>query len=141
STAFYNRFRVLISTLDDFLDANIQDRTEGVPPFYQHHPDQDPISRLLFSKVSAVDPAADKHKFRVLIPSVEGSPRCPVAYITYAWATVMAHRELKLEGDLPEEVPHGFEELRREVLSFGKGEDEEDGKMGVYMVTTYEIRG
>lgn len=68
--------------------------------------------------------------------------------MTYAWASVYAHRELDLEADLPAEVPAGFEALRQELLSSGDGlgVDERDkiadeGKMGVYMVYTFELRG
>ncbi|KAK4202882.1 hypothetical protein QBC40DRAFT_319559 [Triangularia verruculosa] len=125
STSILRGCRVSISILVDFLDANIHHRTYGTPSFYQDHPDKDPISKLLFLRVSA-----DKNTFRVLIPSVEG------------WeVTVTAHRELKLADDLPEEVPPGFGELRRDILSFGTGDDEEDGKMAVYMATTNQSRG
>ena len=61
--------------------------------------------------------------------------------MTYAWATVVAHREVDMERDLPAEVPKGFEELRAEILGFGKGVVEQDrvvddGKMGMYLVVT-----
>ncbi|KAK4176338.1 hypothetical protein QBC36DRAFT_387515 [Triangularia setosa] len=93
STSILRGFRVSVPTLDNFPEANSQDQTEGIPPFYKDHRDQDPISKLLFSKVLAVDPAADKNRFRVLITSVEGS------------------------------------------------DEEDNDRMGVYMVTTHEIRG
>ncbi|KAK4223076.1 hypothetical protein QBC38DRAFT_373843, partial [Podospora fimiseda] len=121
-------------------------------------PNDDPISRLLYTKVSAIDPAADNMRFRVLVPSVEGDTISPVVYVAYAWACVKKVRELNLEEDLPAEIPKGFEELRKEILGFvdrleevEEGEypvqamvripDEEEGKLGVYLVVTYEIRG
>jgi hypothetical protein len=51
-----------------------------------------------------------------------------------------------METDLPAGVPKGFEELKREVLGFGQGVVEQervvdDGKLGVYLVVAYYIRG
>ncbi|KAK3897074.1 hypothetical protein C8A05DRAFT_39376 [Staphylotrichum tortipilum] len=146
STTILRGFKVSVATLDAFLAANDVDETYSTPPFYKQHPDGDAISRLLFSKVAQHDPAADKNRFRVLIPEVEGMAHAKTAYVAYAWAPVRAHRELKLDEDLPAEVPKGFEELRKEVLGYGEGIKDEDrvadeGKMGVYMVVTYDIRG
>ncbi|VBB80891.1 Putative protein of unknown function [Podospora comata] len=149
STTIIRGFRLSVATLDAFLSANNVDETYGTPPFYEHHlEDKDPISKLLFFKISHFDPNADKNKFRVLIPSIEGMGRAKTAYVAYAWAAVRAHREVKMDEDLPEEIPKGFEELRQEILSYsGKGdveeEDEvqEEGKMGIYLVVTYDIRG
>ncbi|KAH6615912.1 hypothetical protein B0J18DRAFT_438475 [Chaetomium sp. MPI-SDFR-AT-0129] len=146
STTLIRGFKVSVATLDAFLRANNVYETYGTPPFYKRHPDEDPISKLLFTKISQHDPDADKNKFRVLIPLVEGAGRCTTAYVAYAWAGVLAHREIKLDEDLPAEVPKGFEELRQEILGFGKdvadGEKiADEGKLGLYMVVTYEIRG
>lgn len=54
-----------------------------------------------------------------------------------------AHREVKLEDELPVTPPEGFEELRREILTYGNGGEDggEEGKMGLYVVYTYGIRG
>jgi hypothetical protein len=128
-----------------FLAAHSVDETYGAPPFYSDHPDND-VSKLLFSKVSQLNSNADKSRFRVMITSVQGAGRFKTAYVTYAWATVVAHREVDMERDLPAEVPKGFEELRAEILGFGKGvvgQDRvvDDGRMGVYLVVTYDIRG
>ncbi|KAK4141349.1 uncharacterized protein C8A04DRAFT_39184 [Dichotomopilus funicola] len=142
STTVIRGFKVSVVTFDAFLNANNVYETWGGPPFYQDHPDQDPISRLLFAKISQYDSNADKNKFRVLIPSIR----------------VRAHRELKMDEDLPDEVPKGFEELRQEILAYGKDVDDEgkianeeelgiysniadEGKLGIYMVVTYDIRG
>jgi hypothetical protein len=93
-----------------------------------------------------VDAAADKNRFRVMMPAREGHGRSEVAYVTHSWVSVYAHRELDMDEDLPAEVPAGFEELRQEVLSFcGAVPDEhklrEEGRMGLYVVYTYDIRG
>ncbi|CAP62072.1 uncharacterized protein PODANS_5_490 [Podospora anserina S mat+] len=149
STTIIRGFKLSVATLDAFLSANNVDETYGTPPFYEHHlEDKDPISKLLFSKISHFDPNADKNKFRVLIPSIEGIGRAKTAYVAYAWAAVRVHREVKMDEDLPEEIPKGFEELRQEILSYsGKGdvkeEDkvQEEGKIGIYLVVTYNIRG
>jgi hypothetical protein len=146
STTIIRGLKVSVATLDTFLAANDVDETYGTPPFYKRHPDEDPISRLLFSKISPHDPDADKNRFRVLIPLVEGMGHAKTAYVAYTWAAVQVHRELKMDEDLPAEVPKGFEELRQEILGYGKDTNDEDriadeGKMGVYMVATYDIRG
>lgn len=62
-------------------------------------------------------------------------------------APVQLHRELKLDGDLPAEVPKGFEVLQGKILGYRKEDAKEEdsiageGKMGVYIVVTYDIRG
>jgi hypothetical protein len=133
--------------LDAFLVANNVDETFGTPPFYKDHPDHDPISELLLAKIARFDEKADKTNFRVIMPSVEGDDIATTAYVTYAWVSVEVHREVKLEHNhLPAEPPKGFEELRSEILAFGdKVAAEErivdDGKMGVYLVFTYDLRG
>ncbi|KAK3305241.1 uncharacterized protein B0T15DRAFT_191797 [Chaetomium strumarium] len=154
STTIIRGFKVSVLTLDAFLAAHGVDQTYGAPPFYSHHPDDDPISKLLISKISQHDPNADKSRFRVLIPLYESMPNFKTAYVAYAWVPVKAHREIKLDEYLPAEIPRGFEELRQEILSYeGLGKDEfgnpakegeriaEEGKMGVYAIITYNIRG
>ncbi|ROV91881.1 hypothetical protein VMCG_09157 [Cytospora schulzeri] len=93
---------------------------------------------------------ADKKCFRVMIPSREGHDRSTVAYVTWSWATLYVHREIVLDYDLPGEIPAGFEELRREMLSYGEGiregeggrlPAEDEGKIGLYIVYTHDIRG
>ncbi len=146
STTIIRGFKVSVAALDAFLAANNVDETYGTPPFYEEHPDEDPISKLLFSKISQHDPDADKNKFRVLIPSIAGMGRARTAHIAYVWAAVRAHREVKMDEDLPAEIPKGFEELRQEILGHGKEVQDRDriadeGKLGVYLVVTNEIRG
>ncbi|KAK3986152.1 hypothetical protein QBC44DRAFT_344832 [Cladorrhinum sp. PSN332] len=110
STTILRRFKVSVAVLDDLLAVNRVHKAYGTPPFYQHHPEQDPIS------------------------------------VTYAWVTAHTHRELRLDGDRPIEVPTGFEELRNEILSFGDGIDNSDkianeGRMGLFVIYTHDIRG
>ncbi|KAK3899074.1 hypothetical protein C8A05DRAFT_18440 [Staphylotrichum tortipilum] len=146
STTLIRAFKVSVASFDAFLAANNIHETYGTPPFYGHHPEKDPISKLLFAKISQYDPDADKNKFRVLIPAIQGAGRFQTTYVAYAWAAVRAHREIKMDKDLPAEVPGGFEELRQEILGYGKDIDDGDkipdeGKLGIYMVVTHDIRG
>jgi len=146
STTLIRGFKVSVATFDAFLGANNVDETYGTPPFYKRHPDKDPISKLLFAKISQYDSDADKNKFRVLIPAIEGVGPSKTAYVACAWAAVRAHREINMDKDLPAGVPKGFEELRQEILGYGKdiGDGDkiaDEGKLGIYMVVTYEIRG
>jgi len=139
STTILRGFKVSVAVLDAFLAANGVDETNGTPPFYKHHPDEDPISVLLYTKITKAGGTADKNKFRVMIPSREGYNPSNVAYVTYSWATVYAHCELRLVQDLPVEVPTGFKELRMEILSFGDGIADSDkvadeGRMGLFAV-------
>lgn len=150
STSILRGFKVSVAVLDAFLAANGVDETFGYPPFYSEHPDKDPISVLLSSKIAAAAGAeaagVDKSRFRVLIPQCEGLNHSTVAYVTQAWATVYAHRELDIDRDLPSEAPAEFEGLKREILSFTERVDasdriQDEGRSGVFMVYTYDIRG
>lgn len=149
STTLLRGFKVSVAVLDAFLVANGIDETFGTPPFYQDHPDKDPISRLLVNKIAAaigLAAAVDKFRFRVLIPSAEGHNPSTVAYITHAWVTVYAHREVDMERELPAELPAGLEKLREEVLGFAEQVHAADripdeGKLGIYLVHTYDARG
>lgn len=161
STTLLRGFKVSVAVLDAFLAANGQDETYGTPPFSHHHPDQCPISRLLTAKITTFASGAttnvvvvDKTLFRVLIPSSEGHNPSRFAYVTYAWVSVYAQREIDLDLLLPREPasekrPAGFDELREEILGFADkvddtlrpGEEGEEGKFGVYMVYTNGIRG
>lgn len=146
STTLIRGFKVSVATFDAFLAANHVYETYGTPPFYGHHPDKDPISKLLFAKISQYDSDADKDKFRVLIPAIEGVGRSKTAYVAYTWAAVRAHREIKMDEDLSARVPKGFEELRQEILGYEKDVGDGDkiadeGKLGIHMVVTYDIRG
>lgn len=60
STTIIRGFKVSVAALDAFLAANSVDETYGGPPFYGKHPDEDPISKLPFSKVSQHDPDEGK---------------------------------------------------------------------------------
>jgi hypothetical protein len=83
-----------------------------------------------------------------MIPSREGHNSSAIAYVTYTWVTIYAQREIQLTEDLPEGVPKGFDELRTEILSYHDSvpivpqeQIKDDGKMGLYVVYTYDIRG
>ncbi|KAH7328098.1 hypothetical protein B0I35DRAFT_472845 [Stachybotrys elegans] len=146
STTILRGFKVSVATLDAFLVANSLDETMGTPPFHKRHPDEDPISRLLYSKIKTIDSTANKDKFRVLIPSKEGFNKSNTAYVTYAWVAVYTHRELNFDNDLSTEVPTGFEELRMHILSFGDGFDDRDkipdeGRMGLFVIHACDYRG
>jgi len=84
STTLIRGFKVSVATFDALLRANNVYETHGTPPFYKEHPDKDPISKLLFAKISQYDPDADKNKFRVLIPHIRGFTGSQTAYIAYA---------------------------------------------------------
>lgn len=147
-------FKVSVATLDAFLAANGVDETYGDPPFYKDHPHND-VSKLLYRKIAhaAASAGADADRFRLIIPAREGHNSSTVAYITFAWVTVYAHREIVLQDDLPTDPPRGFVQLREEILSFGNKVEEgatatddgsklpDEGNMGLYMVYTYDIRG
>lgn len=148
STTILRGFRVSVIVLDSFLRANRVDETYGTPPFFTRHPDNDPISILIYKRLVEFTGDAsmiDKNDYRVAIPHVEGHQTSRAAYVTYAWQVVRAHREIDLKK-LPAEPPVAFEQLRKEIMSFGEGLDNEerisnDGKLGLYAVHTYEIRG
>lgn len=109
-------FKISVPTLDAFLAANGLDMTYGASPFYDHHPDQDPISRFFHSKLGANDPGK---KTRLIISQRVGMDYSTVAYVAYTWIMVYAHRELPEDGDeFSKNVPAGFEDLRQEVLGF-----------------------
>ncbi|KAK0726647.1 hypothetical protein B0T21DRAFT_371991 [Apiosordaria backusii] len=138
ATTILRGFKVSVAALDRFLEANGCNRTYSMPPFASKHPDG-AVSQLLFRKIAAYNPDADKNRFRLLIPTQEAMDDSKTAYISYVWTVVKAHRELKVDEDLPAEVPKGFEELREEIMGFGKdvSEDEkisDEGKMGLYLV-------
>ncbi|KAJ4329086.1 hypothetical protein N0V84_000445 [Fusarium piperis] len=146
STTLLRGLKISINTLDAFLATNGVFETYGTPPFYKDHPDKDEISKLFYTKITKAGGTADKNRFRVMIPLMEGHGKSTVAYVTYAWLTVYAHREVLLDEDLPIAVPQGFEELRQEILSFGENVEDRDkivdeGKMGLFLVHIYEIRG
>lgn len=127
-------FKVSVSTLDAFLDANHCSETYGHPPYYPDHPDL-VTSELLFSKMGE---SGDKNNYRVIIPQREGYNHADTAYITYSWFMVHSQRELR-DDDLPAEAPPAFDSLRKEVLSFSKTpNDQTNGQMGTYIVFTQE---
>lgn len=110
-------FKVSIPTLDAFLHANGLDETYGISPFYHEQPD-DPVSQLFHSKLGVDDP---EKKTRLIIPHRRNMDYSTVAYVAYTWIMVFAHRELPPDDDW-NDVPAGFEDLRRDILEFaGRG--------------------
>ncbi|KAH7140849.1 hypothetical protein EDB81DRAFT_609990, partial [Dactylonectria macrodidyma] len=145
STTILRGFKISVACLDAFLQANGVDETYGTPPMLQKHPDDGPISALLYSKITAAGGTSNKHGFRVLIPSREGHNASTVAYVAYSWITIYAHRELRLGDDLSTEIPTGFEELRKEIVSHCNGITNtglsDEGRMGLFAVHTHEYPG
>ncbi|KAH7144343.1 hypothetical protein B0J13DRAFT_595814 [Dactylonectria estremocensis] len=145
SATMLRGFKISVTALDAFLQANGVDETYGTPPMLRKHPDDDPISALLYTKITAASGTGSKHGFRVLIPSREGHNASTVAYVAYSWITIYAHRELRLGEDLSSEVPTGFEELRKEILSYCDGVTNtgivDEGRMGLFAVHIHEYRG
>lgn len=128
-------FQVSVSTLDAFLVANGVSETDGIPPYYPHHPHADRVSNLLFSKMGD---SGDKNNYRLIIPQRVGYSSADTAYITHSWFMVYAQRELR-DDDLPSEAPPFFHALRDEVLSFSQTPNNQiDGRMGLYIVFTEE---
>ncbi|KAK4224302.1 hypothetical protein QBC38DRAFT_515353 [Podospora fimiseda] len=64
ATTILRGFKTSVTALDRFIiEANGYVPTYGTPPFATKHPDGG-ISQLLFGKVEAHNPDADKNKFR-----------------------------------------------------------------------------
>lgn len=68
STTILRGFKISITLLDAFLASNCVPETFGTPPYYCDHPDNDSISKLLYSKITEAGGTADKARFRVMIP-------------------------------------------------------------------------
>jgi len=85
-TTILRGFKVSVAVLDTFLAvaANHVDETYGKPPFYQKYRDNDPISVLLYTEVTAAGGIASKNRFRVIIPSREGNNESSLATQQYA---------------------------------------------------------
>ena len=145
-TTVLRGLKVSVNTLDAFLSANGLSETYGVPPFFQDHPDKDSISILLHDKIRQVNSSAKRENFRVVMPHLEGHNSAVIAYVTYAWVPIWAHRELRLEEDLPHLPSDGFDKLKEEILSHSDMESNEslslgEGEMGLFVVYTNGIRG
>lgn len=150
STTLLRGFKISVTLLDAFLAANRVPETFGTPPYCRDHPHHDSTSKLLYSRFLALGGSRDVDpvRFRLVIPSRAPYNASRVAYVTYSWVTVFAHREVDLETDLSGDPPEAFEELRQEILSAADGmmidssdKIADEGKMGVYMAYTFEIRG
>ncbi|KAN0068591.1 hypothetical protein V8E54_013315 [Elaphomyces granulatus] len=107
-------FKVSVAVLDAFLAANGVDETNGTPPFYKHHPDEDPI---LYTKITKAGGTADKNKFRLRL--VQDLPvKVPTGF-----------KEPRMEilsfGD-------GISDSNKIA---------DEGRMGLFVVYTRDIRG
>lgn len=132
--------KVSVSTLDAFLAANGVDETYGAPPFTEDHPEKDAISALLHVKMSTdADP---QRMARVLTRQRKGMNRSTIiAYVAYTWVMVFAHRQIKLDTDLPADAPETFEALCREILGYSRDGAESfsgEGTVGLFLVNTDE---
>ncbi|KAK7421883.1 hypothetical protein QQZ08_009761 [Neonectria magnoliae] len=146
STTILRGFKISLAAFDKFLVANNLDETYGVPPFHKDHPDNNPISALLYKKITDAGGTVDKSNFRVILPLVEGGDRSTVAYVTYGWVPILVHRRLRLDEDedLPKAIPVGFEELREEILLYSSDDIpmdnkiQDEGQIGLYAVYTFQ---
>ncbi|KAG8162746.1 hypothetical protein KVR01_007224 [Diaporthe batatas] len=107
-------FKVPFPVLDAFLLANNINESEllcsGIPPFYDE--DNDQVTTLLRNKVGSGDT-----KTRIFVAARMGYRNAVSCYIAYDWKTVFAQRRFD-DVDLARHPPVGFEELRKEVLSY-----------------------
>lgn len=141
ATTVLRSFKVPLSVLNAFLLANnINDSKMlcfGIPPFYDNLK-VDRVTTLLRNKVGNGDT-----KTRVFVSSRTsmGYYLASCAYIAYDWTMVFAQRRFG-PGDLADIPPPGFEELRREILSYADGAeslpDDERYQNAVYVVITDE---
>lgn len=116
-TTVLRGFKVPLPVLDAFLLANNINETKtlcfGIPPF---HDEVDQVTTLLRNKVGGGDT-----KTRVFVSSRMSFDYATSAYIAYDWTVVFAQRRFG-PGELTDAPPPGFEELRREVLSYAGGD-------------------
>jgi hypothetical protein len=115
----FRGFKVPIAILDRFLGANGVEPTDGYPPFH-HRNELDAGSKFLREKLQAT---AGDTKTQIFIPQFWGELGSTYVYVAYAWVMVYAQRKLELEDELPNQVPAGFVELRREILGYANGGD------------------
>lgn len=119
-TTILRGFKVPLPILNTFLLANNINESEvlcrGIPPFYDYD-SVDNVTTLLRSKVGNGD-----SKIRIFIPFRMGFDFASSAYIAYDWTVVFAQRRLG-PTDLEDSPCPGFEELRREVLSYADGDE------------------
>ncbi|KAG8156920.1 hypothetical protein KVR01_013142 [Diaporthe batatas] len=132
-TTVLRGFKVPLPILDAFLLANNIYESEslcrGIPPFYEYN-SVDEVTTLLRNKVGNGD-----NKTRIFIPSRTGFDFASSAYIAFDWIVVFAQHKLTEFDTSP---PPGFEELRREILSYAEGDVSQDAKYqnSVYVVIT-----
>lgn len=110
-TTFLRGFKVPLPVLNAFLLANNVNESKmicfGIPPLYNK---DDQVTTLLRSKLGDA-------KTRVFVPSRASFDYATSAYIAYDWTVVFTQRRLRPE-DFTNTPPPGFEDLRKEVLSY-----------------------
>ncbi|KAJ4405305.1 hypothetical protein N0V82_010339 [Gnomoniopsis sp. IMI 355080] len=120
-TTILRGFKVPLPILNAFLLANNINESEvlcrGIPPFYDYD-SVDNVTTLLRNKVGDGDT-----KTRIFVPSRMGFHFASSAYIAYDWTVVFAQRRLS-PTELDDSPPPGFEELRKEVLSYASDGNE-----------------
>lgn len=132
-------FKIRTATLDKFLIAHgkpLGTDTAYIPPAYDYDDNgnaTDEISEVLrsFSGIASV---------LLVMPSIEGHDRSSWAYVACSYAHIYAQRNITPE-DPAEQIPQGFEELRRDVLKYSSSSDEDEGLMGLFVVLTEERAG
>ncbi|ROW00395.1 hypothetical protein VMCG_07335 [Cytospora schulzeri] len=138
TTTILRGFKVPFPVLDAFLKAHDIHESEGLcagfAPFYDQYPDT--VTTLLRNKVGGGD-----KKTQVFVPYRKSYDFASCGYIAYDWIMVFAQRNIK-PGELADTPPVGFEELRREILSYCKGNepliDDPRYQNGLYVVITDE---
>ena len=114
-TVILRGFKVPVTLLDRFLEANNQYATYGHPPLSAEG-QLDAESAFLRTKLARA--GHNDTKARLFIPQKEGHARAAHAYVAYACVLVHAQRKLDLARELPDTAPPGFAELCREILGF-----------------------
>ena len=91
-------------TNEAFLTANGKDTvdylTEGICFPADPKARNNFIIKLLYKKISEVNPNPDPSSFRLVQPRMSYFDDSQVVYITYAWVAVFASRELDMEKDI-----------------------------------------
>ncbi|KAK4233795.1 hypothetical protein C8A03DRAFT_47736 [Achaetomium macrosporum] len=153
-TAILRGFKVPIAVLDRFLVSNGVEETYGIPPSLLRVPGSsvpplDPQATFLRAKLAAAGDA--NSTARIFIPQKQGQAPSSYGYVAYAYVMVFSQRRIDLAGELPDQAPPGFAELRREILACAEegeqallqvagmhgGEGEDDASL-LYIVLTDE---
>lgn len=97
--------------------------------------DTDQASEVLRQRMQALGGYPENsHRTLVVLPLTLSSEPSPWAYVPYIFSFVFT--EFRITAAAPAaQMPPGFEELRREILTHcTRGTDPEEGMMGLYVV-------